>query len=67
MEFGTFVDRFFSQAWIVIWLGASLLLWVSAIKRVIVENWFAALWPAMGATIFTSAFLAANAIQVLGR
>jgi hypothetical protein len=67
MEFGMFVGRFFAQAWIVIWLGASVLLWVSAIKRVIKENWFAALWPTLGASVLTTAFLAANAIQILGR
>lgn len=67
MEFSTFVSRFLGQCWIVLWLGFALLLWVSAIKTVIKEGVMEALLMLFGATFVTTAFLAANAIQVLGR
>lgn len=67
MEFGTFLDRLWQDIWIVLWLGFTLLLWISAIKSVIKEGVMDALLTLVAASIFTSAFLATNAIQVLGR
>ena len=67
MDFGTFLDRMWSHFWIVLWLGFALLLWVAAIKSVIKEGVLEALLLLFGASIVTTAILAANAIQVLVR
>lgn len=67
MDFGTFLDRMWMDFWVVLWLGFTVLLWVGAIKSVIKEGVLAAILMLMGASICTTAFLASNAIQVLGR
>jgi glucan phosphoethanolaminetransferase (alkaline phosphatase superfamily) len=67
MELGTFLGRLWFMFWIVFLLGFTVLLWVSAIKRVIQEGVAAALLLLLLASIFTASFLAADAIKVLGR
>jgi hypothetical protein len=67
MDFGTFLDRLWSMFWIVFWLGFTVLLWVGAVKVVIKEGVLEALLMLFVASIFTAAFLAANAVAVLGR
>lgn len=67
MSFGTFLDRLWTDFWVVLWLGMLLLFWVSAIKCVIKDGVFEAFLILLASSILTSAFLAADAIKILWR
>jgi hypothetical protein len=67
MEFGTFLARLWPMFWVVLFLGFLLLLWISVIRGALQGGWREGLLNLFVASIFTAAFLASNAIHVLGR
>jgi hypothetical protein len=67
MDFGTFLGRMWTMFWGVLFLGFTVMTWVATIKAVIQDSLPEAIFTLLFATIFTAAFLASNAIQLLGR
>lgn len=67
MDFGTFLTRLWPMFWVVLFLGFLLLCWISTVRAALQRGWVEGLVNLVIASIFTAAFLASNAIQVLGR
>lgn len=67
MDFDTFLRRFYDDLWLVLFIGAGLLFWVAAIRRVVKGQGLEALLPLLAAAVITSILLASKAFAVLGR